>query len=76
MRPSGYPLNERDREAADDWMWEQVPDPAEYSFEDTEGVGSTESYFFLRYRDSATVVYKVAVKDSKITSVLQGGLLW
>ncbi len=48
-----------------------MPDPAEYSFEDTEEAGSTESYFFLRYRDSATVVYKVAVKDGKVSSVLQ-----
>ena len=26
----------------------------------------TQSYFFLRYGDSATVVYKVAVKDDKV----------
>ena len=57
-------------------MREHMPDSDEYSLEDSEEAGSTESYFFLRYRDSATVVYKVAVKDSKITSVLQGGLLW
>ncbi len=27
-----------------------MPDPAEFSFEDNEEAGSTESYFFLRYR--------------------------
>ena len=59
--PVGTPLNERDRAAADDWIRNNMPDPAECSFEDTEEAGSTDSYFFLRYRDSATVVYKVAV---------------
>ncbi len=59
-------MNERDREAADDWIRDNMPDPAEYSFEDTEEAGSTESYFFPRYRDSATVVYKVAVKEAKL----------
>ncbi len=45
--------------------------PSAVSLEDGEEAGSTESYVFLRYRDSATVVYKVAVKDGKISSVLQ-----
>ncbi len=64
-------MNERDREATDDWMRAHLPDAAEYSLEDSEEAGSTECYFFLRLRDSATVVYKVAVKDGKVTSVLQ-----
>ena len=64
-------MNERDRAAADDWIRDNVPDPEEYSFEDTEEACSTESYFFLRYRDSATIVYEVAVKDGKVSSVLQ-----
>ena len=59
-------MNEKDRNAADDWIRDHMPDPAEYSFEEA---GTTESYFFLRYRDSATVVYKVAVTDRKVTSV-------
>ena len=62
-------MNERDREAADDWMQDHIPDPAEYSLEDNEEEGGTQSYFFLRLHDSATVVYKVAVKDGKVTSV-------
>ncbi len=62
-------MNEKDCNAADDWIRDNMPDPAEYSFEDTEETGTTESYFFLRYRDSATVVYKVAVTDRKVTSV-------
>ncbi len=64
-------MNEKDRNAADDWMRSHLPDPDEYSLEDGEEAGRTESYFFLRHRDSATVVYKVAVKDGKVTSVLQ-----
>ncbi len=67
---SPSPLNERDRKAADEWIREHLPDPDEYSLEDTEEAGSTESYFFLRYRDSATVVHKVAVKDGKVSSVV------
>ena len=68
---SPSPLNERDRKAADEWIREHLPDPDEYSLEDTEEAGSTESYFFLRNLDSATIVYKVAVKDGIVTSVLQ-----
>ncbi len=63
-------MNERDREAADDWMRDHLPDPDEYSLEDSEEQGDTQKYFFLRYRDSATVVYKVAVFDGKVNSVL------
>ena len=62
---SPSPLNERDRKAADEWIREHLPDPDECSLEDSEEAGSTESYFFLRLRDSATVVYKVAVKDAR-----------
>ncbi len=43
-------------------MRDHMPDPNEYPLEDSEETGSTECYFFLRYRDSATVVYKVTVK--------------
>ena len=64
-------MNERDREAADDWIRDNMPDPDEYSLEDSEEERALQKYFFLRYRDSATVVYKVAVKDGKVTSVLQ-----
>ena len=64
-------MNEKDREAADDWMRDHLPDPDEFSLEDSEEAGSTESYFFLRLHDSASVVYKVAVKDGIVTSVLQ-----
>ncbi len=67
---SPSPLNERDRKAADEWIREHLPDPDGYSLEDSEEAGSTESYFFLRYRDSATVVHKVAVKDGKVSSVV------
>ncbi len=58
-------MNERDREAADDWMLDHLPDPGEYSLEDSEDERDTQKYFLLRYRDSATVVYKVAVKDAQ-----------
>ena len=64
-------MNEKDRNAADDWIRDNMPDPEEYSFEDNEEEGSLQKYFFLRHRDSATVVYKVAVKDGEVTSVLQ-----
>ena len=64
-------MNARDRKAADDWMRGHLPDPDECSLEDSEEAGSTESYFFLRLRDSASVVYKVAVEDGKVSSVLQ-----
>ena len=63
-------MDEQDTEIADDWMREHMPDPDHFSFEDAEGEGSTEKYFFLRLRDSASVVYKVAVKDGKVSSVL------
>ncbi len=66
-KPRRHPLNERDRAAADDWMRDHLPDPDKCSLEDSEEAGSTESYFFLRLRDSATVVYKVAVKDDKVS---------
>ena len=64
-------MTERDRNAADDWIREHLPDPDECSLEDNEEQGDTQSYFFLRHRDSASVVYKVAVKDGTVTSVLQ-----
>ena len=64
-------MNEIDKAAADDWMRDHLPDPNECSLEDSEEQADTQSYFFLRLRDSATVVYKVAVKDGKVTSVLQ-----
>ena len=69
-------LKENDREAADDWIRDHMPDPAEYSLEDSEEAGSTESYYFLRHRDSATVVYKVAVKDGDRHLSQIGGLPW
>ncbi len=46
-----------------DCIRDHHPDPDEFELQDSEEAGSTESYFFLRLRDSATVVYKVAVKD-------------
>ena len=46
-------------------MRDHPPEPDECSLEDNEEEGSTQSYFFLRYRDSATVVYKVSVKVGK-----------
>jgi hypothetical protein len=65
-------LNERNREAADDWMREHhLPDPERFSLEDNEEHGDAQLNVFLRYRDSATVVYKVAVKDGKGSSVLK-----
>ena len=63
-------MNERDKETADDWMREHIPGPDEYSLEDDKEEGNTQKYFFLRYRDSATVVYKVAVRDGKVSSVV------
>ena len=63
--PGGIYSNEKDREAADDWIRDNMPDPDQCSLEDSEEAGSTESYFFLRHSDSATVVYKVAVKDGR-----------
>jgi len=34
------PLNKRDREAADDWMRDHMPDPGERSLEDGEEAGT------------------------------------
>ena len=62
-------MDERDTEAADDWMRDHMPDPDHFSFEDNEEEGDTQKYFFLRYRDRASVVYLVAVKDGKVTSI-------
>ncbi len=61
-------MNEKNRASADDWMRDHMPDPEQYSVEDNEEEGDTQSYFFLRLRDSATVVYKIAVKDGKVSS--------
>ncbi len=58
-------MNERNRNTADDWMRDHLPDPDEYSLEENEEAGDTQKYFFLRYRDSATVVYKVTVEDGR-----------
>jgi hypothetical protein len=52
-------------------MREHLPDPVRFSLEDNEEQGGTQLYFFRRYHDSATVVYKVAVKDGKVTSLLK-----
>ncbi|MBI4586227.1 MAG: hypothetical protein HY717_19625 [Planctomycetes bacterium] len=64
-------MKERDRDAADDWMRDHMPDPDKYSLEDNEERRSSneQRYFFLRYSDSATVVYRVAVKVGKVKSV-------
>ena len=64
-------MKERDRDAADDWMRDHLPDPDDFSLEDNEERRSSNEqlYFFLRYSDSATVVYRVAVKDGKVRSV-------
>jgi hypothetical protein len=55
-------MNERDTEAADDWIREHMPDPDQFSLEDNEEEGHTQKYFFLRYRDSATVVQPLTVR--------------
>ena len=62
-------MNDKDLEIADDWMREHMPDPDDFSFEDAEGEGNTEKYFFLRYRDSATIVYLVTVEEGQLISV-------
>ena len=49
-------MNDRDTGAADDWIRDHMPDPDHFSFEDNEEE-DTQKYFFLRYRDSATVVW-------------------
>ena len=64
-------MDERDRAVADDWMRDHLPDPEQLEWQDNEEEGDTRSYFFLRYGDSATVVYKVAVKTGKRTCELQ-----
>ena len=64
-------MNERDRDAADDWMRDHLPDPDEYSLEDNEERRSEQRYFFLRYSDSAMVVYRVRVKGGRVVSVKQ-----
>ena len=46
-------MNEKEREAADDWLRGHLPEPEECSLEDDKEDGDTLSYFFLRYRDSA-----------------------
>ena len=46
-------MNERDTEAADDWIRDHMPDPDHFSFEDNEEEGDTQKYFFLRFFDSA-----------------------
>ena len=53
-------MNERDTEAADDWIGEYMPDPDHFSFEDNEEEGDTQKYSFLRYRDSVTVIWPLS----------------
>jgi len=62
-------MNERDRDAADDWMRGHLPDPAKFSLEDNEERRFEQLYYLLRYRDGAMVVYRVRVKGGKVVSV-------
>jgi len=62
-------MTDRDRKAADYWMRDHLPDPDHFSLEDNEEEGDTQKYFFLRYRDSAMVVYLVAIKNGNVKSV-------
>ena len=64
-------MNERDRDAADDWMRDHLPDPDVYSLEDNEERRFEQLYFFLRYRDGAMVLYRVRVKCGRVVSVKQ-----
>jgi hypothetical protein len=41
-------MKDRDRDAADDWMREHMPDPDQLSLEDNEERGCEERFYFLR----------------------------
>ena len=49
-------MDENRRNAADDWIHDNMPDPDEYSLEDNEEEEDTQSYLFLS--SSAAVVCK------------------
>ena len=46
-------MNDRDRDAAGDWMRERMPSEDEFSLEDNDERGCEQRYYFLRGRDSA-----------------------
>jgi hypothetical protein len=62
-------MNDRDRDAADDWMWEHIPGPDEFSLEDNDERGCEPWFHFLRGRDSAMVVFRIRVKVGQVVSV-------
>ena len=62
-------MNDRDRDAADDWMREHMPDPDQFSLEDNDERGCELRYYFLRNRDSAMVVFRIRVKGGRVVSV-------
>jgi hypothetical protein len=62
-------MNDRDRDAADAWMLDHLLDPDKFSLEDNEERRDEQRYSFLRYRDSAMVVYRVKVKGGTVVSV-------
>ncbi|MBN1459423.1 MAG: hypothetical protein JXA57_07790 [Armatimonadetes bacterium] len=62
-------MNDRDRDAADDWIRDHMPDPDQFSLEDNEERRDEQLYYFLRYRDSAMVVYRIKVKGGMVVSV-------
>jgi hypothetical protein len=64
-------MNDRDRDAADDWMREHMPSEDEFSLEDNDERGCEQRYYFLRGRDSAMVVYRIRGKGGRVVSVKQ-----
>ena len=44
-------MKDRDRDAADDWMKDYLPDPDEYSLEDNEERRYEQRFFFPRDSD-------------------------
>ena len=64
-------MNDRDRDAADDWMRDHMPSEDEFSLEDNDERGCEERFYFLRSRDSSMVVYRIRVKGGCVVSVKQ-----
>ena len=64
-------MKDRDRDAADDWMRDHMPDPDQFSLEDNDERGCEQRYYFLRGRDSAMVVFRIRVKGGRVVSVIE-----
>ena len=59
-------LSEKDLKLCDQWILENGPDLAKYSFEDIDEYEDEVQYRFIRHSDGAMVTYHLRVKDGEV----------